>query len=158
VQAPLDGLGAPAANQKQRLLERLCLSAQHTAKDCVLCCPARGVFASCRLCHVTDQRVAAPDATCRRTLVTPHPSKANFIQPGRRPLSAMSPIIVTHRASGRLVAVAGASGGPLIVSATAQTLARWVAASVTVVAVYPLHASVHVLLLCGWCTCSYYAA
>lgn len=58
--------------------------------------------------------------------MTPHPSKANFIAPGRRPLSAMSPVIVTHKASGRLVAVAGASGGPLIVSATAQTLARWV--------------------------------
>lgn len=57
--------------------------------------------------------------------MTPHPSKANFIAPGRRPLSAMSPVIVTHKATGRLVAVAGASGGPLIVSATAQTLARW---------------------------------
>jgi hypothetical protein len=60
----------------------------------------------------------------RRTLVTPHPSAANFIAPGKRPLSAMSPIIVTHKASGRLAAVVGASGGPLIVSATTQTLAR----------------------------------
>jgi gamma-glutamyltranspeptidase len=41
-------------------------------------------------------------------------------------LPAMSPIVVSHNASGRLVAVAGASGGPLIVSATLQTLARWV--------------------------------
>lgn len=56
--------------------------------------------------------------------MTPHPTKANFIAPGKRPLSAMSPIIVSHKASGRLVAVAGASGGPLIVSATTQTLAR----------------------------------
>jgi len=56
--------------------------------------------------------------------VTPHPSKANFIAPGKRALSAMSPMIVSHKATGRLVAVAGASGGPLIVSATAQTLAR----------------------------------
>jgi gamma-glutamyltranspeptidase len=116
------------------------------------------------LCHTKRvsevlYRVAAPDATCRRTLVTPHPTKANFIEPGRRPLSAMSPIIVTHRASGRLVAVAGASGGPLIVSATAQTLARWVmTAGMTVVAVYALHAIVHLLLLYWWCRRSFCAA
>lgn len=66
----------------------------------------------------------------RSSIVTPHPSEANFIAPGKRPLSAMSPIIVTHKASGRLVALAGASGGPLIVSATLQTLARCGQASV----------------------------
>eukprot|EP00879_Flechtneria_rotunda_P013855 GHRR01014471.1.p1 GENE.GHRR01014471.1~~GHRR01014471.1.p1 ORF type:complete len:716 (+),score=228.03 GHRR01014471.1:397-2544(+) len=60
----------------------------------------------------------------KSSFVTPHPSEANFIAPGKRPLSAMSPIIVTHKPSGRLVAVAGGSGGPLIVSATLQTLAR----------------------------------
>ncbi|KAI8464305.1 MAG: gamma-glutamyltranspeptidase [Monoraphidium minutum] len=60
----------------------------------------------------------------RTSLVTPHPSPANFIAPGKRPLSAMSPIVAVERASGRLVAVTGASGGPLIVSATLQTLAR----------------------------------
>jgi hypothetical protein len=31
----------------------------------------------------------------------------------------------SYKASGRLVAVVGVSGGPLIVSATLQTLARW---------------------------------
>ncbi|KAF8065580.1 GGT2 [Scenedesmus sp. PABB004] len=56
--------------------------------------------------------------------VTPHASEANFIYPGRRPLSAMSPLVVAHARSGRLVATAGASGGPLIVSATLTTLAR----------------------------------
>ncbi|WIA36576.1 hypothetical protein OEZ86_007868 [Tetradesmus obliquus] len=60
----------------------------------------------------------------KSSFVTPHPSEANFIAPGKRPLSAMSPIIASHRRSGRLLAVAGASGGPLIVSATLQTLAR----------------------------------
>eukprot|EP00878_Enallax_costatus_P018979 GHUV01020007.1.p1 GENE.GHUV01020007.1~~GHUV01020007.1.p1 ORF type:complete len:457 (+),score=130.97 GHUV01020007.1:1014-2384(+) len=60
----------------------------------------------------------------KSSIVTPHPAEANFIAPGKRPLSAMSPIIVTHKATGRLVALAGASGGPLIVSATLQTLAR----------------------------------
>lgn len=67
---------------------------------------------------------------CRQTVVTPHPSEANFIGPGKRPLSAMSPLIVTDKRTGKLVAVAGASGGPLIVSATAQTLARWVSGGV----------------------------
>lgn len=61
--------------------------------------------------------------------VTPHAAEANFIAPGRRPLSAMSPMFAVERSSGRLVAAAGASGGPLIVSATLQTLARWVAAA-----------------------------
>lgn len=60
----------------------------------------------------------------RTSLVTPHPSPANFIAPGKRPLSAMSPIVAVERETGRLVAVAGGSGGPLIVSATLQTLAR----------------------------------
>jgi gamma-glutamyltranspeptidase len=60
----------------------------------------------------------------KSTSVTPHAAEANFIAPGRRPLSAMSPTFVVERSSGRLVAVAGASGGPLIVSATLQTLVR----------------------------------
>jgi hypothetical protein len=38
----------------------------------------------------------------------------------------MSQLLVGGDASGRLVAVAGASGGPLNVSAALQTLARWV--------------------------------
>lgn len=46
--------------------------------------------------------------------------EANSIAPGKRPLSSMSPIIV--RADGRPRLVAGGSGGPLIISATLQTL------------------------------------
>lgn len=46
--------------------------------------------------------------------------EANAVAPGKRPLSSMSPIIV--RAEGRPRVVAGASGGPLIVSSTLQTL------------------------------------
>ena len=60
----------------------------------------------------------------RSSLVAPHPSPANFPAAGRRPLSAMSPFVVVERETGRLRAVAGGSGGPLIVSATLQTLAR----------------------------------
>ena len=45
---------------------------------------------------------------------------ANAIAAGKRPLSSMTPIIV--RAEGRPRVVAGGSGGPLIITATLQTL------------------------------------
>ena len=48
------------------------------------------------------------------------PSRANYIRPGKRPLSSMSPTIVLQ--GGRVRLVAGASGGPRIITATAQTL------------------------------------
>lgn len=53
------------------------------------------------------------------------PSPANFIMPGKRPLSSMSPIIA--QVDGDLRAVVGASGGPRIVSAVLQTLVRLLA-------------------------------
>ena len=45
-------------------------------------------------------------------------SEANRVAPGKRPLSSMSPTIVTK--DGRAVLVAGASGGPRIISAVLQ--------------------------------------
>jgi len=53
------------------------------------------------------------------------PAETNFIRPGKKPLSSMSPIIVLQE--GRFRAVVGASGGPLIVSAVLQTLVRLLA-------------------------------
>ena len=64
------------------------------------------------------------------------PSEANYIEPHKRPLSSMSPTIVTRRGARssanrdaeeeageeRLVAVAGASGGPRIITSVAQIL------------------------------------
>ncbi len=47
-------------------------------------------------------------------------SEANAIAPGKRPLSSMSPTVVTRGAE--VVAVAGGSGGPLIITGTLQVL------------------------------------
>ena len=46
------------------------------------------------------------------------PSEANFIMPGKRPLSSMTPIIVRNN-SGYVTQVIGASGGSHIPSAVA---------------------------------------
>ena len=50
-------------------------------------------------------------------------SEANSIEPGKRPLSSMTPTIVIR--DGRAEFVAGASGGPRIITATAQVLLNW---------------------------------
>jgi gamma-glutamyltranspeptidase / glutathione hydrolase len=47
-------------------------------------------------------------------------SEANAVAPRKRPLSSMTPTIVTRR--GAVVAVAGASGGPFIITGTLQVL------------------------------------
>ncbi len=50
-------------------------------------------------------------------------SEANSIEPGKRPLSSMTPTIVVR--DGRAEFVVGASGGPRIITATAQVLLNW---------------------------------
>lgn len=50
-------------------------------------------------------------------------SEANLPSPGKRPLSSMSPTIVLDE-DGGVLALAGASGGPRIISSTAQVLMR----------------------------------
>jgi len=53
------------------------------------------------------------------------PSESNFIFPGKKPLSSMSPMIILQDNQPRLVI--GASGGPRIISAVLQTILRTVA-------------------------------
>ncbi|KAK7305961.1 hypothetical protein VNO77_43874 [Canavalia gladiata] len=50
----------------------------------------------------------------------PPPARANFIMPGKRPLSSMSPTIVLK--DGKLKAVVGASGGAYIIAGTSEIL------------------------------------
>ncbi len=47
---------------------------------------------------------------------------ANRVQPGKRPRSSMSPMLVFDKASGQLVMSAGSPGGALIIHYTAKTL------------------------------------
>ncbi|KAF1949579.1 gamma-glutamyltranspeptidase [Byssothecium circinans] len=50
------------------------------------------------------------------------PSPANFIRPGKRPLSSMSPTIVEYLNSGHAHSTVGAAGGSRIISAVVQAL------------------------------------
>ncbi|KAK8108273.1 Glutathione hydrolase proenzyme [Apiospora kogelbergensis] len=53
------------------------------------------------------------------------PSPANFVRPGKRPLSSINPVIVeSASADRRLFAVLGAAGGSRIISSTAQVAWR----------------------------------
>ncbi|RHZ67964.1 gamma-glutamyltransferase family protein [Aspergillus thermomutatus] len=49
------------------------------------------------------------------------PSEANYIRPGKRPLSSITPAIVT-RPDGRLFFLAGSAGGSRIITATVQNI------------------------------------
>ena len=42
------------------------------------------------------------------------PSPANFIEPGKRPLSSMTPVVITNKKTGEIVFTGGASGGTRI--------------------------------------------
>ncbi|DBB05404.1 TPA: hypothetical protein ACH3X3_010619 [Trebouxia sp. C0006] len=54
------------------------------------------------------------------------PSAPNFIRPGKKPLSSMSPTLLQD-SQGRLVGALGASGGPRIITAVLQTIIRLLA-------------------------------
>ncbi|PAA80585.1 hypothetical protein BOX15_Mlig025064g1, partial [Macrostomum lignano] len=60
------------------------------------------------------------------------PSESNFIQPGKRPMSSMSPVFVTDVDSGELRYIGGGAGGSLITTAVAYVLARQIYLNETV--------------------------
>ena len=68
--------------------------------------------------------LSAPCGRCRRRrapLCRYPPAPANFIRPGKRPLSSSTPTVVLD-ADGRAKMVAGASGGSKIITATVSVL------------------------------------
>ena len=65
-----------------------------------------------------DDLAAAPGKPNAFGLVE---GEQNAVQPGKRPLSSMTPTIVTDGA-GRVVLVVGAAGGPTIISGTTQVI------------------------------------
>ncbi|CEF69007.1 Gamma-glutamyltranspeptidase family-containing protein [Strongyloides ratti] len=52
------------------------------------------------------------------------PSKANFIEPGKRPMTSMSPTIIYNKNNGKVKMVIGSAGGSFIISAIAQIITR----------------------------------
>ncbi|KAL3091694.1 hypothetical protein niasHT_024276 [Heterodera trifolii] len=55
------------------------------------------------------------------------PSKTNFIEPGKRPMSSMSPLIVYHKENKKVKLAIGASGGTMIPTALSQVLVQLLA-------------------------------
>jgi gamma-glutamyltranspeptidase / glutathione hydrolase len=66
--------------------------------------------------HLLRPSIAVPQADSY-----PRPSPANFVKPGKRPLSSISPTIVEFP-NGTLYYVTGAAGGSRIITATIQSL------------------------------------
>lgn len=52
------------------------------------------------------------------------PSVANYIRPGKRPLSSITPLVAEHASNGSLALTIGAAGGSRILSATCQVAWR----------------------------------
>lgn len=55
------------------------------------------------------------------------PFETNYIEPGKRPLSSMSPFVLADRQSGATRLVGGASGGPVIITSSVQIILNVIA-------------------------------
>ncbi|CAD5225610.1 unnamed protein product [Bursaphelenchus okinawaensis] len=60
------------------------------------------------------------------------PAKANFIEPGKRPLSSMSPLIIYNAKTKEVQAAIGAAGGSKIISAVSQVILQTIVFNQTV--------------------------
>ncbi|PHT54273.1 Gamma-glutamyltranspeptidase 2 [Capsicum baccatum] len=67
---------------------------------------------------VLNNEMADFSMPAKRSKNVPPPAPANFIHPGKRPLSSMTPTIVFK--DGQLKAVVGASGGAMIIAGTTE--------------------------------------
>ncbi|CAJ0929582.1 unnamed protein product, partial [Mesorhabditis belari] len=74
------------------------------------------------------------------------PSETNFIRPGKRPMSSMSPMIIYDNKTKNLRMVAGASGGSKIISALAKSVIRPLLFGETVKSTIKLSKNFEVLL------------
>ena len=90
-----------------------CTTSINTPFGAMLVAGATGIF----LNNTMDDFSAQPGAPNAYGLIG---SEANAIAPGKRPLSSMTPTIATR--GGHVVAVAGGSGGPFIITGTLQVL------------------------------------
>ncbi|CAG9537702.1 unnamed protein product [Cercopithifilaria johnstoni] len=52
------------------------------------------------------------------------PSESNFIEPKKKPMSSMSPMIIYNNKTGKIVMIAGSSGGSKIISSLAKAVVR----------------------------------
>lgn len=75
-----------------------------------------------------------------------HPSHYNYPQPGKRPLSSMSPTILLDK-NGNTRLVGGASGGPRIITATVQVLLNYMCCGFGSVLSALTHPRVHTQLI-----------
>mmetsp|Transcript_14617 Transcript_14617/g.22041 ORF Transcript_14617/g.22041 Transcript_14617/m.22041 type:complete len:677 (-) Transcript_14617:115-2145(-) len=74
------------------------------------------------------------------------PSETNFIKPGKKPLSSMSPTIMVRNSDKRVRLVGGASGGSRIITATAQVLLNYLCRGMSLLDAV-IHPRIHSQLL-----------
>ena len=81
------------------------------------------------------------------------PSPSNFIEPGKRPMSSMSPVIFTDPTSGDVEFIAGASGGTRITTGTSlvskQCHWEWITVTILPIRRVRLHFFVDFLTVVG---------